>query len=394
MGGIAVSAGSACSSGSMRPSHVLAAMGIAADEAAAVIRVSFGWPTTQADIDAFAALCGQDRRRRRASDGVTYLDYQASTPLAPEALEAMLPLAARRAMPTRIPPTARDGARRAAVEVGARARRCADAAWRTHGLHQRRDRGAEHGRSRARRGRSSRSRPSMPPCWIRSRRAVARVTKLPVGADGLVDLDAARAAIVPRHRSGVAAMLVNNEIGVLQPIAALADIAHGAGALLLCDAVQGYGRFAVPRHLRSRRGIRPQGLWSQGGGRAVGARRDCADAADAWRRAGGAARPVGARCRPCCAPASASRADLMRARHAADMPAVDRLWRLALERLGPEWTINGSADLRYRGNLNVRRAGLDVNRLMSDCRDPRLFRRVGLRQRVGGDRAMSCAPSA
>ncbi|WP_269769643.1 cysteine desulfurase family protein [Sphingomonas sp. MA1305] len=53
--GFAVSAGSACSSGSMKPSHVLAAMGW--DEAAGreVIRVSFGRTTGAAEVDAFIA---------------------------------------------------------------------------------------------------------------------------------------------------------------------------------------------------------------------------------------------------------------------------------------------------------------------------------------------------
>lgn len=56
MAGISVSAGSACSSGSLKPSHVLAAMGW--DEAAAreVIRVSFGPDTGPDDIDRFATL--------------------------------------------------------------------------------------------------------------------------------------------------------------------------------------------------------------------------------------------------------------------------------------------------------------------------------------------------
>ncbi|MEO5587366.1 MAG: aminotransferase class V-fold PLP-dependent enzyme [Novosphingobium sp.] len=52
--GIAVSAGSACSSGSLRGSHVLAAMGVAG--ASEVIRVSIGRETTPADIDRFAAV--------------------------------------------------------------------------------------------------------------------------------------------------------------------------------------------------------------------------------------------------------------------------------------------------------------------------------------------------
>src|SRR3546814_13401396 len=49
------------------------------------------------------------------------------------------------------------------------------------------------------------------------------VTILPVGQDGLVDREAARAAIVP-GTGLVAAMLVNNEIGVIQPVADLAPL--------------------------------------------------------------------------------------------------------------------------------------------------------------------------
>lgn len=53
MAGIAVSAGSACSSGSLKPSHVLTAMGWSEAEAAEVIRVSFGPQTSRADIYRF-----------------------------------------------------------------------------------------------------------------------------------------------------------------------------------------------------------------------------------------------------------------------------------------------------------------------------------------------------
>lgn len=55
LAGIAVSAGSACSSGSLKPSHVLAAMGWNEQEAREVIRVSFGPDTREADIDRFIA---------------------------------------------------------------------------------------------------------------------------------------------------------------------------------------------------------------------------------------------------------------------------------------------------------------------------------------------------
>jgi cysteine desulfurase len=54
LAGFAVSAGAACSSGKVKPSHVLAAMGVAHEIAATAIRVSLGWNTTEAEIDAFA----------------------------------------------------------------------------------------------------------------------------------------------------------------------------------------------------------------------------------------------------------------------------------------------------------------------------------------------------
>ena len=61
--GIAVSAGAACSSGKVAPSHVLAAMGVPPDVARAAIRVSFGPTTTEADIDALLAALADVARR-------------------------------------------------------------------------------------------------------------------------------------------------------------------------------------------------------------------------------------------------------------------------------------------------------------------------------------------
>lgn len=53
MAGIAISSGSACSSGKVGASHVLKAMGVADDLAGGAIRISTGWNTSAADIDAF-----------------------------------------------------------------------------------------------------------------------------------------------------------------------------------------------------------------------------------------------------------------------------------------------------------------------------------------------------
>jgi cysteine desulfurase len=58
LAGLAVSAGSACSSGKIARSHVLEAMGVSADEAANAIRVSLGWTTTLQEIDRLVGAWG------------------------------------------------------------------------------------------------------------------------------------------------------------------------------------------------------------------------------------------------------------------------------------------------------------------------------------------------
>ena len=58
LAGVAVSAGSACSSGKVAPSHVLAAMAASAAEATAAIRVSLGWTSEAGDIERFLEAWG------------------------------------------------------------------------------------------------------------------------------------------------------------------------------------------------------------------------------------------------------------------------------------------------------------------------------------------------
>ena len=51
LAGIAVSSGSACSSGKVQPSHVLEAMGVGPELAQGAVRLSLGWSTSEADVD-------------------------------------------------------------------------------------------------------------------------------------------------------------------------------------------------------------------------------------------------------------------------------------------------------------------------------------------------------
>ena len=67
LAGIAVSAGSACSSGSLKTSHVLLAMGMGEETAREVIRVSFGPQTVESDIGALIAEWRKLYERRRAA---------------------------------------------------------------------------------------------------------------------------------------------------------------------------------------------------------------------------------------------------------------------------------------------------------------------------------------
>lgn len=75
--------------------------------------------------------------------------------------------------------------------------------------------------------------------------AATDAVRLPVDQDGRVALAAAR-SLIERHRPTlVSVMLVNNETGVIQPVAEIATMAHEVGALVHCDAIQAVGRIPV-----------------------------------------------------------------------------------------------------------------------------------------------------
>ncbi|MBQ6613734.1 MAG: cysteine desulfurase NifS [Clostridia bacterium] len=70
------------------------------------------------------------------------------------------------------------------------------------------------------------------------------VTYLPVDSEGVVSLDALREAINEKTAL-VAVMMANNEIGTIEPIKEIAEIAHANGALMFTDAVQAVGNIPV-----------------------------------------------------------------------------------------------------------------------------------------------------
>ncbi|MDM8012032.1 MAG: cysteine desulfurase family protein [Parasphingorhabdus sp.] len=198
--------------------------------------------------------------------------------------------------------------------------------------------------------------------WYRTQGFETRL--LPVDADGLILLEELEACLSEKTAL-VGAMLVNNEIGVIQPIEQIAEMAHRAGALMLCDAVQGFGRLAIPPQpdliaLSGHKIYGPKGigaLWVRdgielpplihGGGQEQGIR-------------SGTLSPA------LCAGLGRA-AKICAERMQADMTHIEALAERARSLFG-DWTVNGSLEQRYAGNLNIRRDGLDVARLMSDVR--------------------------
>lgn len=80
-------------------------------------------------------------------------------------------------------------------------------------------------------------------------RAVPAADIVPVDGDGVIDLSALERRLAASDEPAlVSVMFANNETGVLQPMAEVVRIARKAGALVHCDAVQAAGKVAVDLH--------------------------------------------------------------------------------------------------------------------------------------------------
>src|SRR5579862_5910499 len=76
--------------------------------------------------------------------------------------------------------------------------------------------------------------------------AVPRAEIIAVDADGIVDLARLEGQLASDPRPAiVSVMLANNETGIIEPVAEIAALAHAHGALFHCDAVQGAGKLAL-----------------------------------------------------------------------------------------------------------------------------------------------------
>lgn len=293
-----------------------------------------------------------------------YLDYQATTPLAPEARDAMLPWLAGPDADGFANPHSPHRAGRAAAAIVEVARDQV-AALLPPGGRVIFTSGATEALNLAIIG-SGRRRLAVSAIEHAAVLDTARfvdpgVTLLPVDHQGLVD----PAAQLPEGANLVAVMQVNNEIGTIQPVEELADRAHAAGALFLCDAVQGAGKIAAPANadmiaLSAHKLYGPKGigaLWVRdgvelsplihGGGQEQGLRSGTLS--------------------PALCAGFGTAAALCTTLCKSDAQHVEILWTRARS-LFAGWMLNGSETARWHGNLNIRRDGLDVARLLSECR--------------------------
>ena len=136
-------------------------------------------------------------------------------------------------------------------------------------------------------------------------------------------------------------------------------------ALYFCDAVQAYGRIeltgadmiAISAHkLHGPKGV--GALWVRNG----------VDLAEVQTGGGQEFGLRSGTLSPALIAGMGAAAAEAKDRMEQDREHVEKLWARSRE-LFDGWTLNGSEDARWHGNLNIRRDGLDVARLMSDVRD-------------------------
>ena len=198
------------------------------------------------------------------------------------------------------------------------------------------------------------------------------VTRIGVGPDGIVDPDAVRKALRP-DTALVSVMAANNEIGTIEPIAAIGAICRERGILFHSDAVQAVGRIPVsvgdwgvdlmslsahkmygPKGVGAlyvRRGRRPRvrlQAQAEGGGQERGLRSGTLNVPGIVG--------FGEAARQAAAAIAGGEAERIRGLR-------DRLWQALRTRIYGV-ALNGAAEPRLPGNLNVSIAGAEAETLV------------------------------
>jgi cysteine desulfurase len=323
---------------------------------------------------------GRDRRARPP----VYLDYQATTPTDPRVLEAMLPYftvdfgnphSKSHAFGREAEDAVEAARRQVARLIGAEPREVVFTSGATESNNL-----AIKGAARFLRRRKDRivTCATEHKCVLESCRRLEgegfQLTTVGVMSNGLVDLEALDAAIDERT-AVVSIMAVNNEIGVIQPIADIAALCHEKGALFHTDAAQAIGKIpidvaAMGIDLMSISGHKiygPKGIGAlyvrrrprvrlvaemDGGGQERGL------------RSGTLPTPLCVGLGAACALAAAD----MHHEAARLRELRDRLLRAILAEI-PQAVVNGDVEQRIAGNLNIAFPGIEGEMLLTRLED-------------------------
>ena len=186
------------------------------------------------------------------TDDPIYLDFNATTPIDPQVVEAMLPyLRTHFGNPSSghvYGHRAREAVERARAQVAALVGAVPEEIVFTGS-------GTEANNMALRGAACAHDRPGRMACSAIEHPAVEKpcrflglrgwaIAPIPVDETGVIDMHAADAAI-PRGTVMVSVMHSNNEVGTIQPIRELADLAHSRGALMHTDAAQSVGKVAI-----------------------------------------------------------------------------------------------------------------------------------------------------
>ncbi|WP_164518918.1 cysteine desulfurase family protein [Sphingomonas sp. ABOLG] len=215
------------------------------------------------------------------------------------------------------------------------------------------------------------------PCVIETLAALepaVRVLEVPVGEDGLVDPEAV-AEVAGDNASVVAVMSVNNEVGTIQPIAEIGDLCDYLSVPLFVDLAQAAGRIPTDVHCdRIAAGaVSSHKLYGPQGVAALYCRRDLMQTMRPIASGGGQERGLSPGTLPtalcvgfgaACALAAATMRD--EERRLATLR--DQLERALLDGC-PQAVVNGSAEHRVAGNLNMSFLGIDADALLARLPD-------------------------
>lgn len=233
-------------------------------------------------------------------------------------------------------------------------------------------------------------------------RAGYELEVMPVAENGLVDLDQLESAVDGRTAL-VSVMAVNNEIGVIQPLEAIGRIVKSAGALFHSDAAQAFGK--IPLDVDALQldfvSISAHKIYGPKGVGALYKRAGREHALAPFFSGGGQENGVRAGTQaPALVAGLGAAAEIAAEEMAVEASRISKLMENFKQKLFaemPSLKLNGDAERRWAGNLNISFPGVDGDLLLANIRDLAVSSGAACASAVSGPsyvlEAIGCAES-